>query len=219
PTHLGLAVALHGRAEHVREQLRAEANAEHRLALLERALDYAELRLQVRPPVLIFDVHGTAEDDEAAIAVDLGLRVRVSLEVVEANSMPARANQCVQRSERLDGDVLENQKARHELIVASSGGARLLAAGAVAIDGASPTHLARRARSSLRARAWREVAIRWADDDATVAIEARAVARTVPGLFDVVELHDAAQMGASRGMLVQQPVVVAIRGDLREPAA
>ena len=106
-------MSLHGRAEHVREQLRAEADAEHGLALLERALDREQLRLQVRPPVLILDVHRSAEHDEPAIAVDVRLRVRVALEIVEANPVAARADQRVERAERLDGDVLENQDAGH----------------------------------------------------------------------------------------------------------
>src|SRR5262245_40855575 len=95
PTDLGVSMALHGRAEHMREQLSAEADAEHGLALRERALDRFELRLQVRPAVLILDVHGPAEHDEAAIAIDVRLGVGVALEVMKANPMAARANQRV----------------------------------------------------------------------------------------------------------------------------
>src|SRR5262245_56360113 len=81
PTDLGLLLPRHRRAEHVGQQLCAQADAEHGLALLESALDRDELGLQMRSPMLILDVHRAAEHDEAAIAVDGGLRVRVPLEV------------------------------------------------------------------------------------------------------------------------------------------
>src|SRR5262245_12264410 len=103
----------HGRAEDMSQQLRTEADAEHGLALLERALDRVELGLQVRPAVLILDVHGPAENDEAAVAIDVRLGVGVALEVVETNPMPACTNQRIERSERLDGDVLKDEQPRH----------------------------------------------------------------------------------------------------------
>ena len=77
--------------------------------MLERPFDREELGFQVRPSVLILDVHRSAEHDQPAIAIDVGLSVRVSFEVVKANPMAARANQRVERAERLDGDVLKDQ--------------------------------------------------------------------------------------------------------------
>jgi hypothetical protein len=64
--------------------------------------------------VLILYVHRSAEHDEASIAIDVGSGVGVALEIVEANPVPARANQRIECSERLDGDVLKNQQPRHE---------------------------------------------------------------------------------------------------------
>jgi hypothetical protein len=101
-------MALHGRAEHVGEQLRAETDAEHGFALLERALDRDELRFQVGPVNLVLDVHGPAEHDEAAITVDVRLSVWFPLEVVEADPVAARPNQRIERPERLDGYVLKD---------------------------------------------------------------------------------------------------------------
>jgi hypothetical protein len=93
--------------------------------LLERSLDRNQLRLQVRPPVLILDVHRPAEHDEPAIAVDVGLRVGIALEIVEAHAVAASANQRIERAERLDGDVLEDQEA-HASMLASLAGSRPL---------------------------------------------------------------------------------------------
>ena len=81
--------------------------------MLERPFDREELGFQVRPLVLILDVHRSAENDEPAKAIDLRSSVRISFEVVKTNPMAARPNERVERSERLDGDVLKDQEARH----------------------------------------------------------------------------------------------------------
>ena len=62
---------------------------------------------------LVFDVHRSAEHDQPAIAVDVGLRVRLAVEIDEADAMATPADQRIKRAERFGGDVLEDENAGH----------------------------------------------------------------------------------------------------------
>ncbi len=97
----------------MREQLRAETDAEHRLALLQHPFDRAQLGAQMRPRMLVLDVHRPAQHDQAAIAVHAGLRLGLALEVDEADAVAALADQRIERAERFGGDMLEDEKAGH----------------------------------------------------------------------------------------------------------
>jgi len=107
----------------VREQLRAETDAQDRLVLCERLADHFDFRLQVRARIAVLDVHRTAEHDQPAIAIELGARIGLALEVDELHAMSALADQLVQCAERLGGDMLEDEDARHarSLAVAHAG--------------------------------------------------------------------------------------------------
>ena len=115
PADLGAFHAMDRRAQHVRQQLRAEADAEHRLALREHAFDREQFGAQVRAVDAVLDVHRSAEHDQPAIAVDVGLRFGIALEVGEADAVAATADQRIERAERLGGDVLEDEQARHAI--------------------------------------------------------------------------------------------------------
>src|ERR671910_396104 len=65
----------------------------------------------------------------------------------------------------------------------------------------------------------RERAHRRALDDLAGGGEARAVAGAVPGALGGVPVHDAAEVRAARGQLVQRAVLVAIGGSLTESRA
>ena len=108
-----LLVPAHRRTEHMRQQLRAEADAQHGLVLAQGSFDGLSSVRQVRVPVLVFHVHRSAEHDQPAIAVDIRLRIRVALEIVEADAVPARADPRIERAQRLGGNVLENHQSGH----------------------------------------------------------------------------------------------------------
>src|SRR5436190_6271414 len=59
---------------------------------------------------------------------------------------------------------------------------------------------------------------RGAVDHLSVSVEARAVTRAVPALLRAVPLDDALEVRAHRTLLVQLPLLVAIRGDLLRSA-
>src|SRR5687768_16454947 len=113
PADLRRVVAAHVRPEDVRQQLGAEADPEHRLVLLQRRFDHAQLGPQVRALRVVADVHRPAEHDESAVAVDRRPGVRVALEIHEADAMAAAPDQRIERSERFGGDVLEDEQAGH----------------------------------------------------------------------------------------------------------
>lgn len=93
----------------MRQQLRTEANAEYRLVLCQGALDRLEFGAQVWSPRLILDIHRAAQHDQAAVAVDVGLCVRVAFEVDETDAVAAPPDQGIQRAQRLGGNVLEDE--------------------------------------------------------------------------------------------------------------
>src|SRR5262245_59894755 len=65
----------------------------------------------------------------------------------------------------------------------------------------------------------RERIVRRTVDHLAAGVEARPVAGTVPGLLGGIPDDDAAEVGAGRRHHVQDPVRVAVAGDLPEPAA
>jgi len=71
PADLGRRAAPHLRAGGGREQLGAEADAEHRHALLEHVAEQLDLRPQPRQPLHVAHVHAAAEDRDG---VELGRR-------------------------------------------------------------------------------------------------------------------------------------------------
>jgi hypothetical protein len=103
----------HRRAEHMRQQLRTKADPEHRPPQPQRALDGTQLGQQVRAVLAVLHIHRAAQHHQPAVALHLGLRLRIALEIDEADPMPARPDQRIQRAERLGGDVLEDQQAGH----------------------------------------------------------------------------------------------------------
>ena len=106
-------VSTHRRAQHMRQQLRAQADPEDRLALFEHAFDGDHLVAQVRALRMVFHVHRPTQHDQAAVAVDVELGVRMALEILEADPVPALADQRIERAQRFGGDVLEDEEARH----------------------------------------------------------------------------------------------------------
>ena len=95
------------------QQLRAETDAEHRFALLQHALDAAQFGDQVWATGLVRHIHRAAEHHQALVAIDIGLGVWFAFEIDEANTMAARSDQRVQRSQRFGSDMLKHQNARH----------------------------------------------------------------------------------------------------------
>src|SRR5689334_20251445 len=55
-------------------------------------------------------------------------------------------------------------------------------------------------------------------DDIAVGIEARSVARAIPAFFGMVPPHDAVEMRAHRGMLVDSATVISIHRELSSAA-
>ena len=102
-------VALDRRAQHMCQQLRAEADAEHRLALFQHFLDRAHLVGEVRALRMVLHVHRSTQHHQPAVAVDVELGVRVALEVLEADAVTAPPDQRVERAQRFGGDVLEDE--------------------------------------------------------------------------------------------------------------
>ena len=113
PANLGLTMPAHRRAEHMRQKLRAQADAEHGLVLRQGLFDQAHLGHQVRTLVLILHVHGPAQHDQPVVAIHAGRGIRVALEIHIADAMPACADQWIERAEWLGGNVLQNQNAGH----------------------------------------------------------------------------------------------------------
>ena len=109
--------ALHGCAEHVRQQLCTKTDAEHGATKLEHALDRTQLRQQVRPRIPLLHVHRPAQHDQAAVALHARQCLRLTLEVDEANAVAAAADQRVERAQRLGGDMLKDEDAGHGLIL------------------------------------------------------------------------------------------------------
>src|SRR5881394_1840184 len=95
------------------QQLRAQANAQDRLALTQRGFDRQQFGLEMRVSVLVLHIHRAAEHNQAVITLDVGLRLGMTLEIVEANAMAARSDAGVQCAQRLRGHMLEDHQTRH----------------------------------------------------------------------------------------------------------
>ena len=113
PADLRDRMLAHGCAECVGKQLRAQADAKDRFALFEHGLDHAQFGAQVRALCLVFDIHRTAQNDQPAITIHLRLRVRLPLEIDEADPVATPPDQRIQRAQWLGSNVLEDQYAGH----------------------------------------------------------------------------------------------------------
>ena len=113
PADLVTLVSPHRGAEHMGQQLRAEADAEHGFVLPQRGFDGLQFGGEVRVAVLVLDVHGPAQHDEPAIAVEVRLRIGMAMKIVEADAMAARADARIQRAQGLGRNVLENHQSGH----------------------------------------------------------------------------------------------------------
>jgi hypothetical protein len=92
---------LDSRAEGMRQQLGAEADAQHRLPALQGRLDAAQLGAQVRALGLLLDVHRAAQHDQAVIALDRGRGLGITLEVDEAQPMAAPRKRLTRSARRV----------------------------------------------------------------------------------------------------------------------
>ncbi len=113
PADLRDRMLAHGGAECMGKQLRAQADAEDRFALLEHRLDHAKFGTQVRALGLVFDIHWATQHDQPAIAIHLRLRVRLTFEIDEADPVATPPDQRIQRAQWLGSDVLEYKDAGH----------------------------------------------------------------------------------------------------------
>src|SRR5437899_2493045 len=64
-----------------------------------------------------------------------------------------------------------------------------------------------------------QVTVRRPIDEPALPVEAGAVARTIPGLFGVIPVHDTAEMRAGRRPLVEGTVLVPVDGQLGKTPA
>ncbi len=67
----------------------------------------------MRIAVLVIDVHRSTQHDQSAIAVDVGLRIRMALEIMEPDAVAPCADARVQRAQGLGGDMLEDHQSGH----------------------------------------------------------------------------------------------------------
>ncbi len=86
PADLGHVVRSHVAAHRRREQLRAQADSQHRLARGDRLADHRHFRAQVRVLRDLVDVHRPAEHDEPVVAAHVRLGVRLATEVHVADA-------------------------------------------------------------------------------------------------------------------------------------
>src|SRR5690606_17907074 len=100
----------------------AQADAQHRLALTQCCLDGLELGGEMRITMLLIHIHRSAKHDQPAITIDAGLRIRIALEIVEADAVPARADARIERTQRFGGHMLEHQQTGHEGLQTRHGG-------------------------------------------------------------------------------------------------
>src|SRR5690606_1256700 len=112
PADLVLRMPAHRCAEHMRQQLRAEADAQHRLALAQCRFDGLQFSGQVWITFLLIHIHRATQHDQPAIAIDAGLRIRIALEIVEADAVSARADARIERAQRFSGHMLAHPQTR-----------------------------------------------------------------------------------------------------------
>ena len=84
---------------------------------------------------MVLDVHRAAQYHQPAVTVHVELRIRVPLEVLEADPVPAPPDQRIQRAQGLGGDMLEDEEARHRRIMPKARLAPPMAAGNALIAG------------------------------------------------------------------------------------
>ena len=100
-------VGPHVGTERTCQQLRAQANAEHRFAGGDRLTNRGHFHGKVRVMVYLVAVHRAAEHDQAMIAAEVGYGIRLAAEVLVTNAKAGIAQQGVERAEYFVRDVLE----------------------------------------------------------------------------------------------------------------
>lgn len=89
--------------------LRPQTNAEHWNLQLQSASHQSHLGENMGVGCGLPDVHGSSEKDQARIAVELGLFVRITTEIHVAHAEALRPNHGIQRSQKFMGDVLADK--------------------------------------------------------------------------------------------------------------
>ena len=106
PADLRHRVGMHVRAHRGGQQLRAEADAEHGLVRVHGLADHRHLGEQVGVQLGLVDVHRSAEHDDAVVTPRVRFGLRLAAEVDVADTEAAVAQQRIEVSEGLGGDVL-----------------------------------------------------------------------------------------------------------------
>ncbi len=113
PANFGNGIRLHPSSHCRRQQLAAEADAEHGLLRIHRLADDLDFGLEVRELPRLVDIHWSAEHDEAVIPANVRLRVGLAAEIHVADAESGRTQQRIEVTERFGGDVLEDEQFRH----------------------------------------------------------------------------------------------------------
>ncbi len=86
PADFLLRVSINRGAERLGDQLRAEANAQHRHLPAHRLFDQFQFGHQMRQLIGVVDAHRSAQHDQPVITVQARLGVRVAREINVANA-------------------------------------------------------------------------------------------------------------------------------------
>ena len=113
PAHFPGFHRAHARAQGVRQQLGAQADAEHGDFSLQGPLDTAHFHLQVRVAVALVGHLRPAEHDQRVVLFDIRVDVRVAVEIHVADAVSAGAQHGVERAQWLRRDVLKDQYFSH----------------------------------------------------------------------------------------------------------
>ena len=113
PADLAHVVRPHVRAQRGGQQLRAQADAEDGNVALQRFLDGGDLGGQMRKVIRLVHVHRAAEHDEAVVAADVRLLLRLAREIDVADAEAVPAQHGVEQSEGFAGGVLEDEELAH----------------------------------------------------------------------------------------------------------
>ncbi len=96
------------------DQLRSQADAEHRHAPFDGRANRRHLDGQMRVACGFIAVHWSTEYHQAVIAIDLGALVRLTAEIHITDAKAGIAKQRIERAENLVGYMLKNEYAMHE---------------------------------------------------------------------------------------------------------
>jgi hypothetical protein len=113
PADFFFTVGVDIRSERSGDQLRAEADAQHRQIPAHRFFDQFQLGAQMRELIGVVDPHRTAQNHQAVVTVETRLSIGMAREIHVANSKSGAFQQRIQRAENFMGHVLQDKKLFH----------------------------------------------------------------------------------------------------------